>query len=165
VFQTADIKLANPATYAWWRTDRGENSAVNQMMLPFLRQMVRVFRDSSVRMLAGTDYYLFGLVAGVGLHRELAALVEAGLTPYQALETATRNPAESAGAGTVASGKVANLLVLDANPLSDIRNLSRWTGVVVRGRWLPAKLLDAWVDSLATSFVAKTSSLMTHSHP
>jgi len=158
VLARPEIKFVNPETYAWWRTERGHDSSANRRMEPFLQQMVRVFRDHGVRMLAGTDYYLFGLMPGFGLHRELQALVEAGLTPYQALETATRNPAEFLGAGeagTVAVGKSANLVVLDANPLIDIRNTTRRTGVVVRGRWLPAAQLDEWLESLSASFAAE----------
>jgi hypothetical protein len=155
VLARPEIPFVNPETYAWWRTDRGHDSSANRRMEPFLQQMVRVFRDHGVRMLAGTDYYLFGLMPGFGLHRELQALVEAGLTPYQALETATRNPAEFLGArdaGTVAVGTIANLVVLDANPLADIHNTTRRAGVVVRGRWLPAPQLDEWLTTLSTSF-------------
>jgi Amidohydrolase family len=160
VFTEPEIKYTNPETYAWWRTDRGHDSSANHVMAPFLQQMVRVFRDKGVHMLAGTDYYMFGLLPGFGLHRELQALFAAGLTPYEALETATRNPADLIGdaqeSGTVAVGKIANLVVLDANPLLDIRNASHRQGVVVRGRWLPAKVLDGWLDTLAASFMPES---------
>jgi imidazolonepropionase-like amidohydrolase len=74
------------------------------------------------------------------LHDELKLLVAAGLTPYEALRTATANPAEFIGRsgefGTVAAGTRADLLLLDANPLSDVANAARRAGVMVRGRWL-----------------------------
>src|SRR4029453_6549165 len=92
VLARAEIKFVNPETYAWWRTDRGHDSSANRRMEPFLKEMVRVFRDHGVRMLAGTDYYLFGLTPGFGLHRELQALVEAGVTPHPAPPTGTPNP-------------------------------------------------------------------------
>jgi imidazolonepropionase-like amidohydrolase len=156
VLARPEIKYIDPETYAWWRTDRGHSSAITRVMEPFFPLMMRAFRDAGVRMLAGTDYYLFGLTPGFGVHRELQTLVQAGLSPFEALETATRNPAEFLGeasdAGTVAVGKVANLVVLDANPLVDVRNAMRRTGVVVRGRWLPAKTLDGWLDSLTKAF-------------
>ena len=158
VLSRPEIKYIDPETYAWWRTDRGHNSAMNRVMEPFLQRLVRAFRDSGARMLAGTDYYSFGTTPGFGLHRELQALVDAGLTPYQALETATRNPEEFLGeadeAGTVTTGKIANLVILDANPLADIRNAAHRTGIVLRGRWLPAKTLDGWLDSLARAAAA-----------
>ena len=82
---------------------------------------------------------------GWTLHRELEAMVKAGLTPYQALETATRNPAEFLGAtkewGTIERGKRADLVLVSGNPLTDIRNTTRIEGVAIGGRWLePAKL-------------------------
>jgi imidazolonepropionase-like amidohydrolase len=72
------------------------------------------------------------------LHRELELFVEAGLTPMQALQAATRNPARFLGeldrAGTVEPGKIANLLLLTANPLDDIRNTQKIDSVVLRGK-------------------------------
>jgi imidazolonepropionase-like amidohydrolase len=81
-----------------------------------------------------------GVVPGFSAHDELADLVAAGLTPYQALRAATANAAEFLGAGnqrgTVAEGQNADLVLLDANPLVDIENTRRIAGVVLRGRWL-----------------------------
>ena len=82
---------------------------------------------------------------GWALHREMEALVAAGLSPYQALEAATRNPAEFLGAtkewGTIERGKRADLVLIAGNPLADIRNTARIEGVSVGGRWLePAEL-------------------------
>lgn len=78
------------------------------------------------------------LVYGFSLHRELQALVAAGLTPYQALQAATRNPAEFLKAldtmGTIERGKRADLVLLTANPLDNIANTEKRAGVMVRGR-------------------------------
>jgi adenine deaminase len=97
--------------------------------------------------MAGTDFYLFGSPAGSSLHTELEALVHAGLTPYQSLAATTTVPAKFLGrartSGSIAVGKVADLLVLDANPLDDIRNTRRIQGVVVRGRWTSKGSLDS----------------------
>ena len=91
-----------------------------------------------VRMLAGSDTPQPFVYPGFSLHDELALLVEAGLTPLEALRTATHNPAEFLGAldslGTVATGKVADLVLLDANPLTDIRNTRRISAVIANGR-------------------------------
>ena len=84
---------------------------------------------------------------GLGLHRELTALVAAGLTPYQALETGTRNVAiflnTEDRTGTVEVGKRADLLLVDANPLEDVANAQRITGVMLNGRWLPREQIEA----------------------
>ena len=80
------------------------------------------------------------------LHDELAILVEAGLSPMAALQTATLNPARFLGQekdlGTVAQGKIADLVLLDANPLDDIRNTTKINSVVVNGRFLDRSVLD-----------------------
>jgi imidazolonepropionase-like amidohydrolase len=90
--------------------------------------------------LAGSDAPEWFLGYGFTLHRELESLVEAGLTPYQALSAATRNPAEFLHAlsewGTIEPNKRADLVLLSANPLEDIRNTTKIEGVAIGGRWL-----------------------------
>ncbi|MGK3943905.1 amidohydrolase family protein [Streptomyces caeruleatus] len=103
-------------------------------------RLVRELRDMGVRLAAGTDTGTGYLVPGFALHDELALLVSAGLTPAEALRAATRDAARTLGlpdVGTVARGQAADLLVLDADPLRDIRNTRRIHGVVVDGRWIP----------------------------
>jgi imidazolonepropionase-like amidohydrolase len=106
-----------------------------------LERLVKGFRDAGVRMLAGTDTPIPSVVPGFSLHDELADLVAAGLTPYEALRTATANAAEFLGTleqtGTVAVGKRADLVLIEGNPLNDIRNTTNCAGVMVGGRWLP----------------------------
>jgi imidazolonepropionase-like amidohydrolase len=84
------------------------------------------------------------------LHRELENLVAAGLTPAEALAAATRNPAEFLHAlsewGTIERGKRADLVLLSANPLTDIRNTTRIEAVSVGGRWLERPALDRMVQ-------------------
>ena len=83
---------------------------------------------------------------------ELAELVGAGLTPFQALQAATANAAAFLGGseqrGLVAVGHRADLLLLDANPLVDIANSRRIAGVMLRGRWLPRTELTQMLDEL-----------------
>jgi hypothetical protein len=113
--------------------------------------MLRRMVAAGVGVLAGSDAsnepYVY---AGGGLHEELALLVATGLTPLQALQAATLNPARFLEAtdslGAVAPGRVADLVLLDANPLDDIRNTRRIRAVVQRGRWLDRAALDALLD-------------------
>ena len=83
---------------------------------------------------------------GFSTHRELESLVAAGLTPYQALETGTRNVARYFGTeretGTIERGKRADMVLLEADPLVDIRNTTKRAGVMVRGRWLPREEIE-----------------------
>jgi hypothetical protein len=97
-----------------------------------------------VPIMAGTDGGAY-TVAGFGLHQELALLVKAGLTPMQALQAATINPAkflgESDTLGTIEQGKIANLILLEANPLENISNTERIDTVVVNGKFFPKTVL------------------------
>lgn len=101
--------------------------------------LVRELHAAGVRLPAGTDTGTGYLVPGFALHDELALLVQAGLTPAQVMRSATRDAARTLGldsVGTVEQGKAADLVVLDADPLRDIRNTRRIHGVVVDGRWI-----------------------------
>ena len=115
-------------------------------------RMVGDLHRAGAQLLAGTDASEnFALViAGFSLHEELGLLVQAGLTPLQALQTATLNPARFLDAtdslGTVARGKVADLVLLDANPLDDIRNTTRIQAMVLNGRYFDRSALDALLE-------------------
>jgi imidazolonepropionase-like amidohydrolase len=116
-------------------------------------RLVRAIHQAGGRILAGSDSPEFFLLYGWTLHRELESLVQAGLPPFAALEAATRNPAEWLGtlaeSGTVEPGKRADLVLLDANPLTDIRNTQRIAGVMRAGRWYPATELSRMIDHSA----------------
>jgi imidazolonepropionase-like amidohydrolase len=117
---------------------------------------VKAIADSGGKIMAGSDTpeWFFGY--GWTIHRELESLVAAGLTPHQALAAATRNPAEFLRAsgewGTIEKGKRADLLLLEANPLEDIRNTTRIEAVSVGGRWLGRaereRMIEAAVERL-----------------
>lgn len=100
-------------------------------------EIVAAMKRAGVRIMAGTDLPPNDLA----LHEELSLLVEAGLTPMEALQTATRNPAEFLGRldtlGTVEQGKIADLVLLDANPLEDIRNTRKIHAVIFGGKVIP----------------------------
>jgi imidazolonepropionase-like amidohydrolase len=110
-------------------------------------QMVGIQRRAGVPFLAGTDtapgVYI---MPGFSLHDELANFVEAGFTPMEALQTATSNPARFLGtestAGSIAPGKVADLVLLDANPLEDIHNTRKIEAVIANGRLFDRASLD-----------------------
>ena len=103
--------------------------------------------DLKIPFLAGTDAPAgYDLVPGASLHRELQLFVKAGLTPLQALQTATLNPAiyfgKTADWGTIAVGKTADLVLLTANPLIDIANTRTVAAVVADGRYYSPRELD-----------------------
>ena len=113
---------------------------------PIVRRTIASLRRANVRLLAGSDAGIGPVRAGVGLHCELATLVAAGLTPHEALATATAHAGAFAKAhlaratvpfGTVTVGSRADLVVLSADPRTDIGALARPIGTVLRGVWLP----------------------------
>jgi imidazolonepropionase-like amidohydrolase len=117
-----------------------------------LDMTLAMFR-AGVPFMAGTDTAAgVHVFPGFSLHDELAWFVRAGLTPMQALQTATRNPAEFMGRlaelGTVERGKLADLVLLDANPLDDIANTRRIRAVVLAGRYLDRAALDRLLEGV-----------------
>ena len=111
--------------------------------------LVGLMQKGGVKILAGTDSAAPYIVPGFSLHEELALLVKAGLTPMEALQTATRNPAEFRGhldtQGTIAAGKAADLVLLDSNPLDDIHNTQKIHAIVLRGKLLDRAALDKFL--------------------
>jgi imidazolonepropionase-like amidohydrolase len=115
---------------------------------------------AGVEILAGSDMGADLLIPGFSLQDELVLLVKAGLTPMEALQAATRNPARFLGLldslGTIERGKIADLVLLDANPLLDIRHMQKISAVVVNGRLLDRTALD---DLLAKARRSKQMTL------
>ncbi|CAG0946538.1 D-hydantoinase/dihydropyrimidinase [Anaerolineae bacterium] len=120
------------------------------------KRMMKALREADARFILGTDasnpYHILGFSA----HEELAAMVEAGLTPYEALVAGTRNAAEALGKssefGTVTEGKRADLILVEANPLDDVTNANKRIGVVLRGQWLPEQKLQVMLNGLVESY-------------
>jgi imidazolonepropionase-like amidohydrolase len=125
------------------RTD--EHDAQSRRSTRKLMELAAAANRAGVRILAGTDVPNPFCFPGFSLHDELGLLVEAGLTPMEALQAATRNPAEMTGetsVGTVEAGKLADLVLLDADPLADIGNTRKIHAVVLGGRIFSRADLD-----------------------
>ena len=103
---------------------------------------MKTMHDAGVRIALGTDSGTPNVPMGWGVHHELELYVEAGLTPMEALVAATATgasltaPGGEADFGTLAAGKIADLVVLDADPLEDIRNTLRIDRVMKSGEWV-----------------------------
>lgn len=136
---------APPALLANYRSVRNDTDAATAMRrVRESAAMVKALFDAGVPIVAGTD----GALPGYSLLRSIEMYVDAGLTPMQAIESATRVPAESMGlgqdSGTIAPGKRADLIVLSADPLANIANIRKLRFVIANGRVLdPARLWTA----------------------
>jgi hypothetical protein len=123
-----------------------ETFAATMAVAATAARAVRDLEQGGARMLAGTDTFDAFVLPGHSLHQELALLVEAGFTPLEALQTATKNAAEYRGTskteGTIARGKRADLVLLDADPTVDIHNTRRVHAVVLGGTVYGRDALD-----------------------
>jgi imidazolonepropionase-like amidohydrolase len=123
------------------------------------RQLIRALHDGGVGMLLGSDSPQTYNIPGFATHRELQAMVAAGLTPYEALRTATAAPAEFFGSagkfGTIVVGAEADLVLLKSDPLQDIANTQSIEGVMVRGRWLDRAFLDSGLRDIEKRMAAQ----------
>jgi imidazolonepropionase-like amidohydrolase len=110
----------------------------HQYLWPKVLQLTKMLYDNGVLILSGTDIPNFDLVPGASLHHELEILVEAGIPPLEVIKIATRNGAQALGieenAGTIESGKQADMIILSDNPIDNISNTKKIESVINNGR-------------------------------
>jgi imidazolonepropionase-like amidohydrolase len=168
-----EMKYAHPNQVNGWMTQKRNRALAdeNQRMTPerrarylaLRRQMLKTLADAGAPLLMGTDSPQMFNVPGFALHRELQVARAAGLSNYQVLESGSKNVGryvseslkQDGAFGTVAEGQWADLVLLDANPLQDLGNLTRRNGVLVRGRWISAQEIDAGLERIAAKFAAQ----------
>lgn len=124
-----------------------------QDYLELRRILIKALHDEEAGLLLGSDAPQIFNVPGFSVHHELRYIVEAGLTPYEALKTGTYNAAQYLNdlqnRGTVEEGKVADMVLLQSNPLEDITNSDSIAGVMYRGNWLPKDEIEKRLDAIA----------------
>lgn len=147
---SAAIGVVPGTTLEWWWKENdqmpAEERRVAEAELRSGVALVGLLHEAGVPLLAGSDTGNPFVVPGFSLHTELELLVRAGLSSLAALRTATVNPARFLEAtdslGTVEAGKLADLVLLDADPLADIRNAAKIRAVITDGRYLDRTALD-----------------------
>ncbi len=144
----------NPAEAA--KESVADNTALSQKDFMADEKVVGAMQKAGVRIMAGTDTGNPFCISGFALHDELKLLVQSGLTPLEALQSATLNPARFMGKegdfGTVAEGKISDLVVLEANPFDDIANTEKISVVIFDGKFISKSEINAMlktVDALA----------------
>lgn len=153
-----EARYLDPIWQTRWRSrDYVRRQGSLDARVVFLKKFIKVLSDSGVPLLAGTDSPTIpGLFPGPSIVDDLMLLVDIGLTPYQALATATRTPGEflarhargSGRTGVLEVGNRADLIVLRTNPLEDVRRLRNPSGVMARGHWLSRVQLDQKLNAL-----------------
>ncbi|ATB30881.1 amidohydrolase family protein [Melittangium boletus] len=166
VFADPEARYLSPEVLRNWsysnptrRIDVAAFGARERALYPAMRAFTLALQKEGARLVVGTDASDAGLFPGRSVHRELAELVEAGLSPYEALSAATRNAGAfiqqhvdpAARFGTVAVGQYADLLLLPGNPLEDVGRAAQALGVMSRGLWLPGEQLQRMRDKSAKS--------------
>jgi hypothetical protein len=153
--QRPEMKYVPPAQVQNWIGQKQKlaqtPAADRQKYLALRRTLIKRLHAAGVPFLLGSDAPQWWNVPGFSVHRELQVIVAAGLTPYEALRTGTANVAAYFGtsdtAGTIARGRRADLVLLDANPLTDISNSGKIAGVMLNGRWMSRADIDKRLES------------------
>lgn len=155
--QDSLLKYVSPVLKSFWNTQITDwpkrNKTFMNWLLKARMNMIPALRDAGVPLLAGTDTGFPFVLPGFGLHEELKYLVAAGLSSLEALRTATINPAIFLGKegklGSVEKGKLADLVILNADPILNIQNLHSIEAVIVNGKLYDRSTLDNELEQAA----------------
>ena len=155
-----EMKYMPAARIKSWETEiESANSRLKDEDVPLYAKadevrmrVVKALHDAGARLLLGTDFPPAFTAPGYSLHEELSNFVAAGLSPYEALRAGTSGAAEFLGKsgefGVIAAGARADVLLLEGNPLDDVRNAAKRAGVMVRGEWYTEGELRERLDKL-----------------
>lgn len=144
------LKYVATGLRSFWQSQTGDWPQRNKEFMNWLlnarANMIPALKEAGIPLLAGTDTGFPFVLPGFGLHQELGYLVAAGLSPFEAIQTATINPARFLGrlerSGTVEKGKLADLVILNADPTIQIENLGLIEAVIMNGKMYDRSALD-----------------------
>lgn len=156
-----ELKYVPPQAVDSWSkmyNDRAKQipAETSKWLIPNRTKILKALHEGGVKILMGTDAPQQFSVPGFSLHRELLFMREAGMSNFEILKSGTVNVgqyfAKQDSFGTIESGKRADLLLLNGNPLDDITNVDKIEGVMVNGRWFSRKDLDARLAEIAAKY-------------
>lgn len=165
--QNPNLRYVDPTTRALWTqlaqqytaTMPATAAATFRDYYGVYVQVLQALRRQGAKLLAGSDQGGIWVIPGFSLHQEFAELAAAGFTPLEVLQMTTLNGARflqrEATMGTVEAGRNADLVLLDADPLADVANLSRIGGVLLRGKYFSKSALDTMKEQVATAQAAQ----------
>jgi len=144
----------DPKNNAHLKNRSPERIAVEKLLVKKYLEIIGSMQRAGVKLMTGSDFGANPLLfPGWGVHDEMALFVKAGLTPMEAIQAATRNPAQFLGldrsVGTIEKGKLADLVLLDANPLEDINNTRKINSVIFQGRMMDRAELNRKLAAIA----------------
>ena len=160
----AELQYVAPQVRAnWFQQTRTRSQAPgverNRRIIDIRNRLLDALSDSGVPILLGTDAPQIMSVPGFSIQREMRTMAAAGMSPYAILVSGTRAIAEHLGTpnefGTIQAGRRADLVLLDANPLEDIGNVARRSGVMARGLWIPESEIQARLARVAAAYRAQ----------
>jgi hypothetical protein len=154
LFNDPRLKYISSSERELWKKQTGSQlKDVSPKILDRVLEQLVLMKNAGIKFLAGTDVDNDYLYPGFSLHDELGLFVDAGLTPLEALQTATINPAKFLGTtdslGTIEKGKIADMVLLDANPLTYIHNTQLINAVFLDGKYLSKETLQAMLRNVA----------------
>lgn len=153
-----EVRYMPPEMVDRWREavdTRLESTEIetNRRIAALRRNILSALHEGGANIALGTDSPQIFSVPGFAMYHEMVLYTEAGMTPYEVLEIGTRRPAEYFDAtdrfGTVAVGRRADLILLEANPADDIGEIRNRVGVMVNGRWIPADEIERRLREIA----------------
>lgn len=162
-----DFRFYPPKVQQRWLDFYEKNRFINTVPLEkrarwvqLREKLIKAIYDAGGKIMTGSDTPEFLWLYGFGVHNEMVALAEAGLSNYAVLEAATKNPSMFLGTidtvGTIEKGKRADLMLLNANPLDYIFATVNYAGVMLKGKWHRKEELDRWLNQsakvISTSF-------------
>ena len=161
-----ELKYAPPQQVEQWKTTH--RNLLNQpdfdrkkveLIAKNRMRILKALHDGGVRILFGTDAPQRFSVPGFSIHREMAHMLKCGFTPYQIIQSATKNVGDyykgKDNFGVIEAGKRADLILVEGNPLKDVASVARRAGVMAHGRWLPESEIRRKLDEIAGSLRAQ----------